>query len=343
MLLKQSGVLVMCLTLMQYLNKRKLIILAWVINTLFSMLFFALVLDSNTLYLYPVLISAFFLTLVIIIDYLQLKSFKNNVTKACVNPLYKAVENLDFNNEILNIISNLHARYISQISEINERNKEKNIFFSKWVHEMKTPITVINLILEKLNKKLNTVGEINELMIENNKLLKYVDDSLNYIRLDDFATDYKPQKVALAKLVKDTINDNKKSFIYSGVFPKIEIKTCNCVVLTDYKWCKFIINQVVSNALKYSKISSNTNNTLLFIITSKNQNIELKIKDFGIGIAKHDLHRVFNAFFTGDTGNQHKRSTGMGLYLCKSIAEKLNHQLKIESQKNKGTEVSIVF
>ncbi|QOR35478.1 sensor histidine kinase [Clostridium sp. 'deep sea'] len=333
----------MCLTLMQYLNKRKLIIIAWFINTLLSMLFFALVLDSNTLYLYPCLISAFILTLVIIIDYLQFKSFKNNVTKACENPLYEAAENLRFNNEVLNSISNIHIKYIGQISEINEKNKEKNIFFSKWVHEMKTPITVINLILEKLNNKSNIVSEVNEIAMENNKLLKYVNDSLNFIRLDDFATDYKPQKVALDKLVKEIINDNKKSFIYSGIFPKIEISTHNCVVLTDYKWSKFIINQVVSNALKYTKLSSNTNNTILFRITSRNNTTELKIKDFGIGIAKHDLHRVFNPFFTGEIGKQQKRATGMGLYLCKSIAEKLNHHLNIESQENIGTEVTIIF
>ncbi|WP_032079721.1 ATP-binding protein, partial [Clostridium drakei] len=113
--------------------------------------------------------------------------------------------------------------------------------------------------------------------------------------------------------------------------------------LLNKKWIYFVINQIVINAIKYSKMKIQDNKYITFKIKDENSRIVLSIIDEGIGIPKEDLNRVFNAFFTGKNGRKSDESTGMGMYLAKKICDKLGHKILVESEENKGSTFSIIF
>ena len=146
------------------------------------------------------------------------------------------------------------------------------------------------------------------------------------------------KKVGLSKLVKDVIKRNQRDFISKRI--SLELKDLEQVVYSDSKWIEFILNQIIVNAIKYSK----GNNDKIEIESQKqNNSVILSIKDYGVGINEKDIGRVFEKGFTGDNGRKFGKSTGIGLYLCKKLCEKLGLGLYIDSKENYGTKVTIIF
>lgn len=220
----------------------------------------------------------------------------------------------------------LHALYASQ--------KRHDQFINQWVHQMKTPISVIELLLQDerpLDKK-NVQEEVD-------RLRRGLDMVLVNARLENFEEDMQVEQVALKAIVTATVNENKRLFITRRVFPEIHIDE-EIIVTSDSKWLRFIIGQFVTNAVKYT---FEANKKITISAIQKEEHIQLAICDEGIGIPTSDISRVTKAFFTGENGRKTGESTGMGLYLANEICEKLGHELDITSDVGKGTIVTVTF
>lgn len=220
----------------------------------------------------------------------------------------------------------LHSLYASQ--------KRHDQFMNQWVHQMKTPISVIELLLqdERPLDKRNVQEEID-------RLRRGLDMVLVNARLENFEEDMQVEQVAVKTIVTATVNENKRLFITKRVFPEIHIED-DLIVASDSKWLRFIIGQFVTNAVKYT---FEANKKIVISAVERDDHVQLAICDEGIGIPASDLSRVTKAFFTGENGRKTGESTGMGLYLAKEICEKLGHELNITSEVGKGTIVTVTF
>lgn len=296
---------------------------------------------------YAFLISLFLFIVFLIYDYYRNKNFKSQL-----NRILNSEEDLDY---ILNvgapnteeqavfrrILIKLYKICNNKTIKYEEEHKQYIYFVNQWVHQMKTPVAVINLILQDEVKEENK--KVFESIAEENEKLQHGLDMMLYnARINEFNDDFNVEKLELIDMVRKVINENKKSLIRNHIFPKItnneEVR-----VETDKKWILFAINQIVVNAIKYSKTKEGEDKHITFDIIEETSKVILSISDEGIGIPKEDITRVFNAFFTGKNGRRTYESTGMGMYLAKRICDKLGHGINVKSEEGKGTVFSIIF
>ena len=209
-----------------------------------------------------------------------------------------------------------------------ERLREKEDFFVLWAHQIKTPIAAMRLLLQ--DEEVNSGACKRELI----RIESYVDMALNYIRFEDMSGDLVLENYDLEKMVKQVVKKFSTIFIHQHL--SIELKDLEGRILTDEKWFCFVLEQVLSNALKYTKeggIKIYTREAL--------SGREIIISDTGIGVRSEDLPRVFEKGYTGYNGRMDKKASGIGLYLCKGICEKLGHGIRMESREGEGTDVII--
>lgn len=211
--------------------------------------------------------------------------------------------------------------------------KEYREYIETWIHEIKTPIASAKLILENNN------GELNEkINPQLDKIENFTEQVLYYAKSADVNKDYIVKNIDLKDITRKVIKRNSKDFINKKV--KIDIENIEDNVFSDSKWVEFILNQIVGNSLKYSK----EKDAFIKIYSTKNKgNVIFTIEDNGIGINEKDIHKVFDKGFTWKNGRIFGKSTGIGLYLCKKLCEKLGLSINIESKENKGTKINIVF
>lgn len=221
---------------------------------------------------------------------------------------------------------------VNNYKHLNEEYKE---YVELWIHEVKIPIATGKMIIE--NNKNEVTESIDE---ELDKIENYVEQALFYARSNVPEKDYYVKKQNLTEIINTAILKNKRSLLQNKV--KLNLHELNNTqVYTDSKWCIFIINQIIQNAVKYSK--NNNKEIEIFSINNK-ENVTLHIKDNGIGIKKGELSRVFEKGFTGTNGRKiNQKSTGMGLYLCKKLCDKLGLKIELNSEENIGTEIILVF
>lgn len=220
---------------------------------------------------------------------------------------------------------------------MNEKINEYKISFNDfkeyiemWIHEVKLPIS--SLILINHNSTQN-----NKINYQIKKIEDYVEQILFYARSENAAKDYLITKCNLNKIINNVLLKNKDELLYKNI--DIKLENINTQVYTDSKWLEFIINQIISNSIKYAK----ENPYIKFSIKEINKTKILSIYDNGIGICKSDINRVFDKTFTGKNGIKIKSSTGMGLFICKNLCNKLGHKINIKSEEGKYTEVQIEF
>lgn len=231
-----------------------------------------------------------------------------------------------------------HIEFEQQISELEKQKQSEFNFMQQWVHQMKTPVSVMGLTMQK--ERLQLPEDFSHSMQEEiERLQQGLDLALYQSRLQKFDRDFHVQKITLKKLVKESIQEFKSSFIRNQVFPKLNIDE-DVIIATDPKWFRFVLNQVISNAIKYSKPASEK---VYFTMEHQNKSVMLQIRDTGHGIPSQDIARIFDPFFTGLNGRTFRESTGMGLYLAKEICQYLGHDINIQSEQNNGTTVSIIF
>lgn len=205
-------------------------------------------------------------------------------------------------------------------------------YIEMWIHEVKTPLAAAKLILE------NHPSEITQAMDEEMQQINYyLEQALYYARSNSVEKDYLVKELNLKEVVENAVKANARSLIGNKV--KIKMQDLDQMIFSDEKWILFILNQVICNAVKYKKEEAE----ISFCARSEKNQILLEIKDNGIGISAKDLPRVMDKGYTGTTGRNYQKSTGMGLYLCRKLCEKLQLSLKIESEEMKYTIVTIGF
>lgn len=220
---------------------------------------------------------------------------------------------------------------VNKYKYLQEDYKE---YIELWIHEIKLPIAASKMVIE--NNKTEATKSIEE---ELDKIENYIEQALFYARSNTVEKDYTIKKSNLEEIINTAILRNKNILIASKI--NLNLHDLEKQVYTDSKWVIFILNQILQNSIKYLK---EKNKTIEIYSKEQKENVILYIKDNGIGIKEGDISRVFEKGFTGENGRVlGKKSTGIGLYLCKKLCNKLGLGLELNSKKNIGTEVKITF
>lgn len=239
------------------------------------------------------------------------------------------------------LIENDYQDLLEKLEEIRRKLKSEEIIFKQemqdyygmWVHQIKTPISAMRMLLQTMEDEYPEEKKLRELKAELFRIEQYVEMVLTYLRMEDMASDLKLESYSLDELIRASIRKYSQMFILKKI--RLEYKTLNQMVITDKKWLCFVIEQILSNALKYTEKGG----TIQIFTKQESNQLWLVIEDNGIGIWEEDLPRVFERGFTGYNGRADKKSTGIGLYLCKKVMGRLRHQIRIESKVGVGTQV----
>ena len=220
---------------------------------------------------------------------------------------------------------------LEQIGEVRRERLEYKEYIEQWIHEIKTPITAMKLLCEN-----HRTDWTKELLMELEKTNRFTEQALYYARSEHTEKDYSVREMALAQVVYQAIADNKYLLLQSGV--RLEVEEMEDTVYSDEKWVRFILNQLIANAVKYRSEQP----VLRFSTRRQQDQVVLKVEDNGIGISPADLPRIFEKGFTGQNGRMVQQSTGIGLYLCKRLCDKLGIGIAVESSEQ-GTAISLAF
>lgn len=287
------------------------------------------------------LLYAMFLSLLLMAVYLAYRYI-------VLAPYYKKLTNetaghhdfkIEGNHPLIRAHNQLLARYYNQHQaeqhQLEIRKNQQVQFMTQWVHQMKTPVSVMNLITQN-------EGDYHEypaLRTELKRLEKGLDLALHTARFEQFEQDFRVKSVHLKTLVQQVVQENKRLFILKEMYPKIDVDE-DITVSSDPKWLVFMLDQLVVNAIKYTKDSGKQ----LLITSQLDQQVPtLLIQDQGVGIQASDLPMISRPFYTGENGRKYGESTGMGLHLVYELCEKLNIQIKVESKVGVGTNVYLTF
>lgn len=278
---------------------------------------------------------------ILIVDYIRKKTFYNNF-KCKLDSLdqkYLIVEMLQdvyfLEGRILtDALYEIDKSMIEKINEYKMQVKDFKEYVELWIHEVKLPVASLTLMVH--NQK---GDQSKKLLSQLTRLDNYLEQILYYVRSENAEKDYLITKVNLSKVISNVALKNKDILLAKGI--DFVVSDVDIEVLTDSKWLEFIINQIVDNSIKYSK---EKNAYIKIVAKEESEVIGLIIYDNGKGISKSDLPRVFDKTFTGTNGrSKSAKSTGMGLYLCRELCNKLGHKIQIISEEGKYTKVTILF
>lgn len=220
---------------------------------------------------------------------------------------------------------------LEQIGEVRRERLEYKEYIEQWIHEIKTPITAMKLLCEN-----HRTDWTKELLLELEKTNRFTEQALYYARSEHTEKDYSVREMSLSQVVHQAIADNKYLLLQSGV--RLEVEEMADTVYSDEKWVRFILNQLIANAVKYRSGQP----VLRFSARRRQDQVLLIVEDNGIGISSADLPRIFEKGFTGQNGRMVQQSTGIGLYLCKRLCDKLGIGIAAESS-GQGTAISLAF
>ncbi len=220
--------------------------------------------------------------------------------------------------------------HIRELNEVKARQKEHYNFIVSWFHEIKTPIAVMRLMQQ-------TEVDPKSLDEEISRIEHYADQALYYARLDSFNQDYEIINCDLEPLIKEAVKTHSKNFISKKI--RLSLQLESIIVQSDSKWLQYIVNQLLTNCLKYT--AEHGEITIATKVTAGEK--LLLIRDNGIGIASKDLPRIFTRGFTGTNGRHSMKSTGMGLFLAQELSYKLGHFITCTSELGQFTEMVIHF
>lgn len=220
-----------------------------------------------------------------------------------------------------------------QENESLEKQKDLREYYAMWVHQIKTPISALRLLLQEKDELDSSSEELGELFL----IEQYVEMALQYVRLESESSDFVIEQVKLDEVIRGAIRKYARMFIRKKI--SLDYEETDLTVLTDKKWLSFVIEQILSNAVKYTAKGE------IKVSVRKEGETELflTISDTGIGIKAEDLPRICENGYTGYNGHANEQSTGIGLYLCSRMLKKLGHSLTITSKKGEGTTVCIGF
>ncbi|MEK8127273.1 sensor histidine kinase [Paenibacillus filicis] len=297
---------------------------------------------------YLFLLMLFFLLAALVIDYRRQAEFyrmlEQRLETESVDALSALAPGITREQQlVVQALERQHRRTMDLLEQYRTVGERRRLFTDQWVHQIKTPVSVIDLLTQDnrlseeepgLSDRLPSIRE------ENERIKGYLELVLHDARLEQFEHDVHVGRVALFPLLRSVVNRHKTSFIRAELYPSLTGD--EAVVVTDEKWLIFVLNQILSNAVKYSRLRSGSKQLRLHISQSPYET-RLSISDEGIGIPEQDLPRVLEPFFTGENGRKTGESTGMGLYLAHQVCSKLGHPLSVESTAGAGTTVTILF
>ena len=278
--------------------------------------------------LYPALLCLLIGSLFVILDLIrvnkkhrmmrQIREFADVVTEML--PAVEGIEEEDYQN-ILCLLTGEHGDFVRTS---HMKYNEMVDYYTVWAHQIKTPIAAMKLTLQnedtQFSRKLS-----NDLF----RIEQYVEMVLTFLRLDSESTDYVIKEYDLDGIVRQAVKKFSGEFISRKI--SLVYEPLQATVITDEKWLSFVVEQILSNALKYTPSGS--------ITIRLEPDKKLYISDTGIGIAPEDLPRIFENGYTGYNGRTDKKASGIGLYLCKRICDKLGHGIKAESKLDEGTTI----
>ena len=301
---------------------------------------------------YAAVLDAILLLITVLVGFFRYSS----KVKALCNALKRPVEEQAQLQEATDDVEILYHRLLENQSIARSesessaaiRQSQMRDYYSMWVHQIKTPISAMKLLLEAEREELGQLmcdDEQSQCLLSDNmdsfedelfRIEEYVSMALQYQRVSSTENDFVLEKVSVDGVIRDTIKKYAKIMIrrhigmnYSGTAQE---------VYTDGKWLAFMLEQILSNAIKYTPQGVVTIET-----AEEKYRFFITIKDTGIGIKAEDLPRVFEKGYTGYNGHADKKATGIGLYLCRQMADKLGHTIRMESEIGKGTKVWIGF
>ena len=228
----------------------------------------------------------------------------------------------DDNERLLNENRNLKSEMLNQKDDLNA-------YFLMWLHQIKTPMTVSKLLLEKPDETTNTKLKMQLMYIE-----QYINMAMNYLKMIDYSTDMDITQVNLDDIIKNLLKKYSLLFIYNHI--SLEYQSNLTYVVSDSQWLTILIEQILSNALKYTE---NGKITIQYLEDKH----ALEIRDTGIGIRSEDIPKIFDRGYSGFNGRMNEKSSGLGLYLARKISERLNIQIEVESKLSKGSIFRLVF
>ena len=275
-----------------------------------------------------------------IYDYFNRKKYYDNLFKNLdgLDKKYfiaEILESGDFieSNIIYSVLEECTKSMKDEVADLKRNINDYKEYIETWVHEIKTPIASARLILE------NDEGYINKSVLEEiEKVEGFIEQVLFYARSSTVERDYIIKKIPLKNSINSVIRKNANILIEKRV--KIQLEDIEKKVYCDSKWIEFILQQIISNSVKYM---DKDEKYIKIRCLEKDKNIILKILDNGIGISEKSIEKVFEKGYTGENGRKYNNSTGMGLYLCKKLCLKLGLGISIKSKLGVGTEVTIVF
>lgn len=297
---------------------------------IFTILIFVYEIDPRPLN-YGYLLCISIGVLMFVLDFIRYYIYHRKLV-TLLNGLDVAHENLPkpatiTDNDYQNLIQSLNDKIMENKTEADTKRADMIDYYSMWAHQIKTPLSASRLLLQ-------SEGELDrkQLLSETFKIEQYVNMVLSYLRLESESNDLRFEPYDIDRIIKQCIKKFATIFIHKKI--SLNYEPVNASVITDEKWLGFIIEQLLSNALKYTRSGSIT-------IRYDESSCILSIIDTGIGIKPEDLPRVFDKGYTGYNGRMDKKSTGIGLYLCKRTADMLNHDISIASTIGEGTCVNL--
>ncbi len=301
---------------------------------------------------YAAVLDAILLLITVLVGFFRYSS----KVKALSNALKRPVEEQAKLPEVTDDVEMLYHRLLENQSIARSeaessaaiRQSQMRDYYSMWVHQIKTPISAMKLLLEAEREELGQLlcdDEQSQYLLSDNmdsfedelfRIEEYVSMALQYQRVSSTENDFVLEKVGVDGVIRDTIKKYAKIMIRRHI--GINYSGTGQVVYTDGKWLAFMLEQILSNAIKYTPQGFVTIET-----AEEKERFFITIKDTGIGIKAEDLPRVFEKGYTGYNGHADKKATGIGLYLCRQMADKLGHTIRMESEIGKGTKVWIGF
>ncbi|MFJ5763137.1 sensor histidine kinase [Neobacillus sp. NPDC093182] len=289
------------------------------------------------LFFYATFLNFFFLGCYLTYYYLSRKKLYQRLNQPLesLDDSFQKTDDAPISIAFAQVLRNQYMLFQSQLEMVEKEQDEHRKFMDQWVHQMKTPLSVIELTARNLDEP-----ESSSIREETERMKTGLNTVLYMARLRRIEQDFHIRAVNLSKLVDDVNGENKRLFIRNKVYPKLEEEKEGILVATDEKWLFFILSQLINNAVKYS---SETSNQIIISIYERGKEAVLEVKDFGIGIPEVDKRRIFDPFYTGENGRKFRESTGMGLYLTKETLNILGHRIEMESEVGKGTTIFIIF
>ena len=327
--------------IVEYLKDRfKYIILFIIIISIIDIYLFAIDIFKHQ---YEELLYLNFLILIIsfiffIIDYINLKNKYKDILRCLemnkdIDTYLISGKSIE-DNIMKGIIENFKSKNNEEVKEYRNSLKELDEYIAKWVHEIKIPISALDIITDRLNSIEDSIDIKNQVA----KINFLVNSILYSSRSSSMFEDIFFNKVSLDKIVKSSIKNNSFLLIKNNI--EVMLNNLDYNVFTDIKCISYILDQIINNAIKYSKEKGK----IEFSAKNIENGVVFSIKDYGIGIEKEDIGRVFDKGFTGINGrNRLYKSTGMGLYFAKNMIDKLGHKIEVSSKKDEYTIFNIYF